>query len=51
MKKARTISLWIMLVLIVGLMSIGLLLLRQRRKPLTITGAVTVQDADPRGLK
>jgi hypothetical protein len=48
MRKARTISLCIMLAVVVGLISIGLFFYRQRRKPLTIMGAVTVQDADPR---
>jgi hypothetical protein len=48
MKKERKISIWIVLALAAGLTLVGVLFLRQLRKPLTITGAVTVQDADAR---
>ncbi len=48
MRVARKSSLWITLVLVAGLIFAGLFFRREHRKPLTITGAVTVQDADPR---
>src|SRR5882672_6843513 len=47
MRKERTISPWIALVL-AGLILVGSLIQRQLRKPLTVTGAVTVQDSDVR---
>ncbi len=48
MSRVRKSSLWILLALAAGLTFVGLLVRRQHRKPLIITGAVTVQDADPR---
>ena len=48
MSLARKSSLWILLALVAGLTFAGLFFRRQHRRPLTITGAVTVQDADPR---
>jgi hypothetical protein len=45
---ARKSSLWILLALAAGLVFVGALVRRQHGKPLTITGAVTVQDTDPR---
>jgi hypothetical protein len=48
MRVARKSSLWILLALVAGLTFAGLFFRRQHRKPLVITGAVTVQDADPR---
>jgi hypothetical protein len=47
MKLARKSLFWIALALAAGLIFVGVLAGR-RRKPVTITGAVTVQDADPR---
>jgi hypothetical protein len=48
MKTGRKLSLWIVLALAAGLIFAGVFFRRQHQKPLTITGAVTVQDADPR---
>jgi hypothetical protein len=48
MMVARKSSFWILLVLAAGLIGVGLFFRRQHWKPVTITGAVTVQDADPR---
>ena len=48
MKKARNRSLWIALALAIGLTAVGLFFRYRHLKPLTITGAVTVQDTDPR---
>jgi hypothetical protein len=48
MSVATKSSLWILLALVAGLAFTGLFFLRQHRKPVTITGAVTVKDADPR---
>jgi hypothetical protein len=48
MRMARKSSLWILLALAAGLVFVGALVRRQHGKPLTITGAVTVQDTDPR---
>src|ERR1700678_3902916 len=48
MRVARKSSLWILLALVAGLICVGLFFRRQHLKPLTITGAITVQDADPR---
>ncbi len=48
MKKETTISPWIVLALAAGLILTGALVRRQLRKPLTITGAVTVEDSDVR---
>ena len=45
---ARRTSFWIALALIAGLIVVGVMILRQHGKPVTITGAITVQDADPR---
>jgi len=48
MRKARSISLSIMVALVLGCTSLGLFVYRQSRRPLKIMGAVTVQDADSR---
>lgn len=48
MRVARKSSFWILLALVAGLAFVGLFFRRQHLKPVTITGAVTVQDADPR---
>ncbi len=48
MKKERKISIWIVVALAAGLTLVGVFFRRQLRKPLTIRGAVTVQDADAR---
>ena len=50
MKMARRNSFWIVLALAAGLIvaGVGVMVKRQRGKPVTITGAITVQDADPR---
>jgi hypothetical protein len=48
MHMARRISIWIALALIAGLIVVGVMIWRQHGKPVTITGAITVQDADPR---
>jgi hypothetical protein len=48
MSVARKSSFWILLALVAALTFAGLWFRRQHQKPLTITGAVTVQDADPR---
>jgi hypothetical protein len=48
MRIARKSSFWIMLALAAGLTLVGVFLRRQHGKAVTITGAVTVQDADPR---
>jgi len=45
---ARKSSLWIVLALVAGLIFVGALIRRQHWKPLTIKGAVTIKDADPR---
>jgi hypothetical protein len=46
--KARHSSLWIALAVAVGLALIGMFFRYRHLKPLVLTGAVTVQDADPR---
>jgi hypothetical protein len=48
MSMARKSSFWIALALVAGLIFVGVLVRRQHGKPLTIAGAVTVQDTDPR---
>ncbi len=48
MRMERQRALWIVLALAVALTLVGAFFRRQHRKPLTITGAITVQDADPR---
>src|SRR5579863_3831232 len=48
MKMARKSSVWIAVALVAGLIFVGLLVRWQHEKPLTIAGAVTVQDTDPR---
>jgi hypothetical protein len=48
MKKAPTIWLSAAVVVIVGLTLLGVSLRRRLLKPLTITGAIIAQDADPR---
>jgi len=50
MKMARRTSFWIVLALSAGLIvaGVGVMVKRQHGKPVTITGAITVQDADPR---
>jgi hypothetical protein len=48
MSIARKASLWIALALAVALASVGIYFRRQHLKPLTIRGAVIVQDADTR---
>jgi hypothetical protein len=48
MSVARKSSFWILLALVAGLAFVGLFFRRQHLKPVTITGAVTVQDSDPR---
>jgi hypothetical protein len=48
MRIERQRALWIVLALAVALTLAGVLFRRQHWKPLTITGAITVQDADPR---
>jgi hypothetical protein len=48
MKMARGTSFWIALALVAGLIVVGIVVWRQHGKPVTITGAITVQDADPR---
>jgi hypothetical protein len=48
MSIARKASLWIALALAVSSAYVGIYFRRQHLKPLTIRGAVTVQDADPR---
>src|ERR1035438_7783555 len=48
MKKERNSYLWIVWALAGCLALVGVFFLRQLRKPLTISGAVTVQDADAR---
>src|SRR6266700_5501855 len=48
MSIARKASLWIALALAVTLASVGIYFRRQHLKPLTIRGAVIVQDADTR---
>jgi hypothetical protein len=48
MRVTRKSSLWIALALAAGLAFAGVFFRRQHRKPVTIAGAVTVQDADPR---
>jgi hypothetical protein len=46
--KARNSSLWILLAIAIGLALIGMFFRYRHLKPLTITGAITVQDTDPR---
>jgi hypothetical protein len=48
MRITRKSLLWIMLALAAGLTFAGVYFRRQHLKPLTIVGALTVQDADPR---
>src|SRR5712675_43136 len=48
MKMARPTTFWIGLALIAGLIVVGVMIWRKHGKPVTITGAITVQDADPR---
>ena len=48
MRLARKSSLWIFLALAASLTLLGVYFRRQHSKPLTIAGAVTVQDADSR---
>src|ERR1700730_4534045 len=48
MKVTRKSSLWIMLALAAGLAFVGILFRRQHLKPVTVAGAITVKDADPR---
>lgn len=48
MRVTRKRSLWIALALAAGLAGVGIFFRYQHLKPLTITGAVTVQDTDPR---
>lgn len=48
MRITRKLLLWITLALAAGLAFAGVYFRRQHLKPLTIAGAVTVQDADPR---
>jgi hypothetical protein len=48
MRVARKSSFWILLALVAGLAFVGLFFRRQHLKPVIITGAVTVEDADPR---
>jgi hypothetical protein len=48
MMVARKSSFWILLALAAGLICVGLFFRRQHWKPVTIAGAITVQDADPR---
>jgi hypothetical protein len=48
MSVARKSLLWILVALVAGLAFAGLFFRGQHRKPVTITGAVTVKDGDPR---
>ncbi len=48
MSIARKRTIWIVFALAVGLACVGIYFRRQHLKPLTIRGAVTVQDAEPR---
>lgn len=48
MRTGRKLWLWTVLALAAGLIFAGVFFRRQHQKPLTISGAVTVQDADPR---
>jgi hypothetical protein len=48
MNKDTTISPWVIVAVAVGVIVTGALVRHQLRKPLTLTGAVTVQDADVR---
>src|ERR1035438_3494501 len=48
MTMTRKSSLWIVPALAAGLILVGVLIRRQHWKPLTIKGAVTIKDADPR---
>ena len=48
MTRARKATLWIVLALVIVSAGVGLYFRRQHLKPLTLRGAVTVQDADPR---
>ena len=45
---ARPTTFWIGLALIAGLIVVGVMIWRQHGRPVTITGAITVEDADPR---
>ena len=48
MRATRQSSLWIVLALAAGLVLVGIFLRRQHVKPVTISGAITVKDSDPR---
>jgi hypothetical protein len=48
MTRARKATLWIVLALMIVSAAVGLYFRRQHLKPLTLRGAVTVQDADSR---
>jgi hypothetical protein len=48
MNKETTVSPWLVVAMVAGLILTGVLVWHQLRKPLTITGAVTVQDTDVR---
>jgi hypothetical protein len=48
MGLARKSSIWMLLALAAGLAFVGLFFRREHLKPVTITGAVTVEDTDPR---
>src|SRR5258708_5914143 len=48
MRVTRLSSLWIILALAAVLALVGILFRRQHLKPVTIAGAITVKDADPR---
>ena len=48
MTRARKATLWIVLALIIVSAAVGLYFRRQHLRPLTLRGAVTVHDADPR---
>ena len=48
MRVATKSSFWILLALVAALACVGLFFRRQHLKPVTITGAVTVKDTDPR---
>ena len=48
MRVTSQSSLWIVLALAAGLVLVGILFRRQHVKPVTISGAITVKDSDPR---
>jgi hypothetical protein len=48
MTLARKITLWFVLALLLVMVGVGLYFRRQHLKPLTLRGAVTAKDADPR---